>query len=290
MAETVANFQFCSEVLRDYFYDISQKILLKERIDNFYSERMKNILNLGRATLNRCLDYRPLISGAFYGVLSELKIKDCRYGETYFEALDNSNYYEYIRENIKNGACIIERGESTRESMLEGVKALLLSMDCSGVLLQMQGEEVLLLKIDAICNQIREKIEANADKWYIKYYDSDYTEEKILGNLMMEQWIYTHKRDDGCFDKIIKYPQYGIGEDEDGNFKTYLKKLHRVVRINSKGKLDTMHFDMLSIETIRKELPTIRKWQFHMGAIERKKITEDLEKVLKEMNKLIDLK
>ena len=72
--------------------------------------------------------------------------------------------------------------------------------------------------------------------------------------------------------------------------KIYLKKLHRVVKINSKGKLDTMHFDMLSIETIRKELPTIRKWQFHMGAKERKKITEDLEKVLKEMNKLIDLK
>ena len=271
-------------------YDISEKVLLKNRIDNFYSEGMKNILNLGRATLNRCLDYRPLISEAFYRVLSEMKIKDCRYGAVYFEALDNSNYYEDIKEYIKDGNCIIERGESTRESMLEGAKALLLSMDCSGVLLQMQGEEVLLLKIDAICNQIREKIEANADKWYVKYYDSDYTEEKILGNLMMEQWIYTHKRDDGCFDKIIKYPQYGIGEDEDGNFKIYLKKLHRVVKINSKGKLDTMHFDMLSIETIRKELPTIRKWQFHMGAIERKKITEDLEKVLKEMNKLIDLK
>ena len=47
---------------------------------------------------------------------------------------------------------------------------------------------------------------------------------------------------------------------------------------------------MLSIEKIRKELPAIRKSQLYMGANERKKITKDLEKVLKEMNKLIDLK
>ena len=290
MAETVANFQFCSEVLRDYFYDISQKILLKERIDNFYSERMKNILNLGRATLNRCLDYRPLISGAFYGVLSELKIKDCRYGETYLEALENSDYYEEIREYINEGVYTIEHGESTREGMVEGVKAILLSMDYSGVLLQMQDEEVLLLKIDAICNKIREKIEANASKWYVKCFDSDYTEEKILGNLMMEQWIYTHKRDDGCFDKIIKYPQYGIGEDDNGKIKIDLHKLHRVVKINDKRKDKSIKLEMLSIEKIRKELPAIRKSQLYMGANERKKITKDLEKVLKEMNKLIDLK
>ena len=194
--------------------------MLKDRIDNFYSEGMKNILNLGRATLNRCLDYRPLISG---------------------------------------------------------------------VLLQMQDEEVLLLKIDAICNKIREKIEANVSKWYVKYFDSDYTEEKILGNLMMEQWI-THKRDDGCFDKIIKYPQYGIGEDDNGKIKIDLHKLHRVVKINDKRKDKSMKLEMLSIEKIRKELPAIRKSQLYMGANERKKITKDLEKVLKGMNKLIDLK
>ena len=290
MSETVANFQFCSEVLRDYFYDISEKVLLKDQIDNFYSEGMTNILNLGRATLNRCLDYRPLISEAFYGVLSELKIKDCRYGETYLEAMESADNYDEIRKEIKRGVRCFERGESISEWELEGAKLLLLSMDYSGVLLQIQGEETLLLKVDDICNKVRVKVKENANKWYAKYYESDYTEEKILGNLLMEQWIFTHKRDDGCFDKIMKYPEYYPKKKDNGDFDIILKGLHRVVKINRKRRADNLQPEMLPMEETGKWLYDIKGWDRYTGSNSKAEIIDPLNKVLKEMNKLIDLK
>jgi len=56
-----------------------------------------------------------------------------------------------------------------------------------------------LLKADVVCNRVRQKVMDSIGEWNISFYPSDYTNEKILANLLTENWLYAHKRDDGTF-------------------------------------------------------------------------------------------
>ena len=56
-----------------------------------------------------------------------------------------------------------------------------------------------MLKADVVCNRVRQKVMDSIGEWNISFYPSDYTNEKILANLLTENWLYAHKRDDGTF-------------------------------------------------------------------------------------------
>jgi len=122
-------------------------------------------------------------------------------------------------------------------------------------------------------------------EWNISFYPSDYTNEKILANLLTENWLYAHKRDDGTFSKIIKYPTYEVEE------KSVSCKIYQVVKINM-NKFE-LHIKGDAIQKLREryeERKKINAFSSRFGSGDLSQDAKKIDDAIREVNKFIDLK
>lgn len=200
MLELHTNMLVCTQIINEYLKDVLGKDSIK--VKNFIKECQKEINELIRNTFLKSLHYRPLYIIAFDNIISTLKIKDCRYGEVYLEAKSGNFSFHRALE------CKDERGISFNESIKRNEKYWLLRLnkDYAGLLLNFGEDDILIVSQNSVCNYIREYIKKRAKKWNIHYYPSDYTDDKIIGELADAGRIFLHKRVDGTFDRVFNYP------------------------------------------------------------------------------------
>lgn len=284
--ETIVNFQFCSEILRDYFIDIN--INNMEVTKKFLDKNKEVFMDIGRATLNRSLNYSPIIAHAFHDVLYELTIKDCRYGEEFLCAMEDIGNYAYWND-MKNKGCVkLVKGNSISAEGITDTCILTLGIENSGVLLEINNNEILIVKCDDICTRMRTRIKEMLKKWNINYYESDYTDDKILTSLLAEKCLYAHKRDDGAFSKIVKYPEYFF-EDIDDDIE--MKDEYKVVKVNlSKVDIDRVKLQTRELKEWMDMVRRLRECIHRRGRNYVRPFKEKIEQAIKEINKLIDIK
>lgn len=238
MAETLANFQLVSEILNEYF---KENQIPKIYCTEFHKKSRDSLKNLAYATLYKSLNYYPLIEECFYKTLSDLKIKDCRYGEHYLNiALSSGNDHLLHIAKAKDTDYLHEPGASAINYDAKGEKKLwLLGLQegYDGIMLNIKECNVLLVKSKVLCSLIREKIKSDIQKWHIKLYHSDMEDERILNTLLEHHCIYGYKRrDNNSFDKIINYPEFSSNQNllKEYHEKPFIEQeqMHHMVKIN----------------------------------------------------------
>lgn len=289
MIETVANFQLVSEILNMYF---EEKGVYRKSREVFYEDSKTKIRKIGEATLNRCLDYYPLIERCFKEVLPKLKIKDCRYGKEYLDALDDANYandnslYQYY-----NDAC----GISCNERLTRWKKIWLLGLqkEYEAIWFNVNGKEMLIVKEKVICSLIRECMKENMQAWQIKIYDSELVDERILTALLNKQCLYGYRRREGVMDKIIKFPEYDIVENggwkiiqESENYSMVKVNIDSKIKLNGIKNIGKIPFETVE-EIVNDSEKMSRDQGRHSGLSSCKKSLDD---ALAKMNRFLDLK
>lgn len=282
MIEICSLLFFSTEVMRDYLADsLSEKD--KGRIQAFYEQGKEAIVQIVMETWIKGLDYKPILDMAFNNIMRKLKIKDCRYGETYLNAEAREYSYIYAQINENNDGLSI----NTRVSRKEKLWLLKLDQECAGILINLGKEDILLMEKDVICAEIREEVRTQKDNWHITYYESDYTDEKILAGLLNKQRLLVHKRSDDTFDKIINYPmiKYDEKSGEIGIFDTRKVQMVRVYIDDEQKVLN--RFDELKKEKLDNWCHAREKIRSNPGGG-----AEDIElnRTLNDLNKFLDLK
>ena len=238
MAETLANFQLVSEILNEYF---KENQIPKTNCTKFHKECRDSLKNLAYATLYKSLNYYPLIEECFYKTLSDLKIKDCRYGKDYLNiALFSGEDWLIHTANAKDTDYLYEPGPSNINFNAKGEKKIwLLGLQegYDGIMLNIKECDALLVKSVVLCSLIREKIKSDIRKWHIKLYRSDMEDERILNTLLEHHCIYGYKRrDSNSFDKIINYPEFSSNQNLPNEYdeKPLIEQVqtHHMVKIN----------------------------------------------------------
>ena len=282
MIEICSLLFFSTEILREYLFDSLCK-KDKERIEAFYERAKETIVQIVMETWIKGLDYKPILDLAFNNIIRKLNIKDCRYGENYLNARtgDMSCLFAMAREN-KDGISF-----TTRVSRKEKLWLLKLNKECAGILINMGKEDILLMNKELICAEIREEIRAQKDNWHIVFYESDYTDEKILTGLLNKRRLLVHKRSDDTFDKIINYPKIEYN-GESGEIGIFDKKKVQMVRVYIDDEQKVLEY----FAELKKE--PLDAWCHAREKI--RKIggggAEDIElnKTLNDLNKFLDLK
>lgn len=282
MIEICSLLFFSTEILREYLFDSLCK-KDKERIEAFYERAKETIVQIVMETWIKGLDYKPILDLAFNNIMRKLNIKDCRYGEDYLNARtgDMSCLFAMAREN-KDGISF-----TTRVSRKEKLWLLKLNKECAGILINMGKEDILLMNKELICAEIREEIRAQKDNWHIVFYESDYTDEKILTGLLNKQRLLAHKRSDDTFDKIINYPMIEY-DDESGEIGIFDKKKVQMVRVYIDDEQKVLeYFAELKKEPLDAWCHAREKIRKNGGGG-----AEDIElnKTLNDLNKFLDLK
>ncbi len=282
MIEICSLLFFSTEMIRDYLIDsLCEKD--KEQVQTFYEQGKTAVVQIVMETWIKGLDYKPILDMAFNNILRKLKIKDCRYGVDYLNARTGEISYCFAmaREN-KDGISF-----TTWVSRKEKLWLLKLNKECAGILINQGKEDILLMNKDIICTEIREEIRAQKDNWHIVFYESDYTDEKILTGLLNKQRLLAHKRSDDTFDKIINYPMIEY-DDESGEIGIFDKKKVQMVRVYIDDEQKVLeYFAELKKEPLDAWCHAREKIRKNGGGG-----AEDIElnKTLNDLNKFLDLK
>ena len=162
--KTTANFQLVSEILNLFFLENN---IPKSDCEEFRTESKESIKNLAYSTLYKSLNYYPLIEESFYNTLPELNIKDCRYGERYLNYLNNTNDFDELVDSLmieRQHINLDEPGISACDGMKLSKKSWLLGLqeEYDGILFRIGVHDTLLVKISALCDTIREKMDLSA--------------------------------------------------------------------------------------------------------------------------------
>lgn len=292
MIETVANYQLVSEILNLYFQE--NEISQKER-EKFYIESKNAILSLGKATLYRCLDYTPIIQESFVEILPKLQIKDCRYGENYLNAVcEWPSNYKYLYDNGVTQKYDGEEGVSDNGQVIRWRKIWLLGLgtEHDGIMYNIDGKDVLLVKAEILCELIRERVKVNMKKWNTKCYDSDLINERILIVLLNNQCIYGYRRKEGSFNKIINVPEFSLQEEEIGK-RIIESEKYKMVKINIDSKVKYKGINTLkkiSLSELFPILESIFENQKAWGPREYRDYENELRDLFAEINRFSDLK
>lgn len=286
MQELHTNMLISNEIIYEYLKDVlgENRINVKE----FYIECKKAITELIRNTLFKSLNYQPVYEWAFDDIISMLKIKDCRYGEKFLKAGKNekSSLWARYYEN--------ERGISFDRRIKPNEKFWLLRLerDCAGLLLNLGNEDILILSQSAVCNQMREYIKENEKAWNMRYYPSDYTDEKITGALADLHKIFVHKRNDGTFDRVFNYPLTEDIECRANEFEINFFDDIKMVKVNIiQGetniidKMENIKMENVSRWGDIREVLADRNINYNYG-----EFTEKINKAIEKINKFLDLK
>ncbi|EOS52169.1 hypothetical protein C809_00936 [Lachnospiraceae bacterium MD335] len=167
-----------------------------------FNEKSERIINeLIRDTWYKSLDYRPVYERAFDDIILELKIKDCRYGKAYLSARASGYEPLWVKADKDIRGISIDKNVRNKEK----IWLLKLEEDYAGLLLNLRGEDILLVRQDVVCNRMRGYIKENAKEWNMRYYESCYTDKKITDALADSNRIFVHIRSDGT-DRVFNYP------------------------------------------------------------------------------------
>ena len=235
ISETTATFQLVAQVLNEYLLENASKYLGEEDIEKFYKKGMEVLENLGECTLNKSSDYKEIIADRVYSALVDMKIKDSRYEEAFLEAVEITSYMNEVSEYDLMKGKEVQFGEY---SMIHKPinKILLLRMEHDGILLYSEGKEILLVRQDILCEKVREKVLEKAKNWNMKIHASELEDEKILKCLLEKQVLYSEKRNDGTFNKIIHYPKFKVDEfNKDVSMNE--KDIFKMVKVNIDTKV-----------------------------------------------------
>ena len=283
MQELYTNMLVCTQIINKYLEDVLGED--SNNVKKFFKECKKEVRELINETWLKGLNYQPLYNIAFDDVISKLKIKDCRYGENYLRAKDNDISYDIavLRKD--------ERGISFNEYVTGNKKywLLRLSRDYAGLLLNLGEEDILIVSQNAVCNYMREYIKKRAKKWHIHYFPSDYTDDKIIGELADAGRIFLHKRGDGTFDRVFNYPLTEDTLSYDSIDTVYLEDIKMV-------KVNVMHGEENIIDRIEdKEMEELTKWVdiqtiFRNGGYNYRELTTKINNAIEKINKFLDLK
>lgn len=280
MIELCALLLFSTNIIKDYLCDsLEERNNLK--IQSFYEKCKEAVIEIVIETWIRSLHYQPIFEMAFNNIIRDLKIKDCRYGESFLNAEEDISYiYATLRDNNR-------KSYTERVSRKEKLWLLKLDQECAGILINQGEEDILLMNKEIICTEIRNEIKANKDNWHMVYYDSDYTDEKILIGLLNARKLLAHKRSDGAFDKIINYPLIDY-DDDSGEIGIFNKKAVQMVRVYIDDEKKILDY----FKGFKKA--EVSDWVNVRNKIRRNRGggVEDVElnKVLSDLNKFSDLK
>ena len=282
MQELYVNMLICTQIINEYLKDVLGEN--SNNIKKFYNECQKVIKELIYDTLFKGLNYQPLYNIAFDDVISKLKIKDCRYGENYLSAKDDSFNLVFFYKD--------ERGISFNRYITNNEKYWLLRLNknYAGLLLNLGEDDILIVSQNAICSHMREYIRERAKKWHIHYFPSDYTDDKIIGGLADAGKIFLHKRADGTFDRVFNYP---LTEDITYNSNK--------IDTNPLGdtkmvKVNVMHGAENIIDRIEdKEMEEVKNWVdirtiLRNGGYDYRELTTKINHAIEKINKFLDLK
>lgn len=283
MQELYTNMLVCTQIINKYLEDVLGEDSVE--VKKFLEKCKKEILELIHETWLKGLNYQPLYYIAFNDVISKLKIKDCRYGETYLRSKECGRSFN-IAQVLKE-----ERGVSFNEytSVNEKYWLLGLSKDYAGLLLNLGEEDILIVSQNAVCNHMRQYIKKRAKKWHIHYFPSDYTDDKIIGGLADAGRIFLHKRVDGTFDRVFNYP---LTEDTliHDRIETYDLGDTKMVKVN------VMHGEENIIDRIEdKEMKDVTKWVdirelLRKDGYKYRNLTARINNAIEKINKFLDLK
>lgn len=289
IVETVTNFQLVSEILNIYFEE--NGVFSKDRVA-FWEDSKKALKDLGEATLNKCLGYNPFIEICFIEILPELKIKDCRYGEHYLHSVAHG--MEYAIENNLFTKYNDETGISDNEEVHGAKKVWLLGLQdgYDGIMFNIKGNEMLLVKTEVICNLIREKMKESMQRWHIRIYNSELTDERILSALLERQCLYGYRRKDGAFSKIVNFPEYIAKEDGVGK-NIIRSEEHSMVKINIDSKIKykgLKNLNKLSLESLKGLFEDLELNKQVRGRHNSETSDKEIQDAITECNRFLDLK
>lgn len=283
MQELYTNMLVCTQIINKYLENVLGEDSIE--VKKFFGKCKKEVLELIHETWLKGLNYQPLYYIAFNDVISKLKIKDCRYGETYLNAKEREISFDIALARKE------ERGISFNEYTSENEKYWLLglSKDYAGLLLNLGENDILIVSQNAVCNHVRQYIRRRAKKWHIHYFPSDYTDDKIIGGLADAGRIFLHKRVDGTFDRVFNYP---LTEDTliHDRIETYDLGDTKMVKIN------VMHGEENIIGRIEdKEMKDVIKWVdirelLRKDGYNYQNLTARINNAIDKINKFLDLK
>lgn len=134
-----------------------------------------------------------------------------------FSNLNHMDYYDDQIKKISNHE--FYNDEITNESGLRPCYASYLfglQEEYDGILYKRTKQEVLLLKVNSVCQLIHDNILTLAEQYHIKLYESECTNSNILRALAQDHSIYSYNRKDG-FGRSIQFPLFTI----DGNIYNF---------------------------------------------------------------------
>ncbi|MCI9400814.1 MAG: hypothetical protein HFJ07_13655 [Lachnospiraceae bacterium] len=287
MKELYISMLICTQIVSEYLKDVlGHDNCNANKFDNDCKEIINNLI---RDTWNKSLNYKPLYHMAFDNIILSLKIKDCRYGEKFLDAINYDISSSFAMMDKK------ERGISYNDHVNSKEKAWLLRLttDYAGLLLNFGKEDILIIRQDEICEQMREYIEKNKNEWNIHFYPSDYQDDKIITELINSQRIFAHKRSDNTFDRIFNYPlvqdnsRYKNIQNENLEIELLqdIKMVKVNVMYNSKNIIDRLE---------KKEIEKTETWldvrdELHHNYDYSKLVTKT-NTAIEKINKFLDLK
>lgn len=284
MQELYVNMLICTQTINEYLKDVLGAD--SNKVKKFFTVCKKEIKELIRDTLFKGLNYQPLYNIAFDDIISKLKIKDCRYGESYLSAKNGDNSFSLALLN-KN-----ERGISFNEYISNNEKywLLRLSRNYAGLLLNLGKDDILIISQNALCNLMREYIKERAKKWHIHYFPSDYTDDKIIRGLADAGKIFLHKRVDGTFDRVFNYPLTEDTFDNSNGIVTNFLGDTKMVKVNVIRGTENI------IDRIEdKEMEQLTNWVdvrtvLHNNGYDFRELTAKINHAIEKINKFLDLK
>lgn len=280
MQETYANFTLCSEILREFLTETLGNMTLG-KINDFIDNSNNIISYLIEETWLRSLDYQPILDRAFERVLPKLKIRDCRYGDDYLEANYEGNYSGYYKGqkgNSFNGSCLLRH------------KMWLLGYTdrYAGILMNLNGKDVLLLSVKKVSEGIYETVERMMMERKLPFYPSDYTEKPIVTRLMEGHKILVEKRSDSGFNRVINYPIVDYKDDSYDHPSIECKGTVQMIKVNLDAPYDIVE-SLGNLEMApESEWINARKVLRFLGNNGGNQ--EVLEEALKNIDKFLDLK
>lgn len=279
--EIYRNFLICTQVVYTYLNEIFLEND-KELIIHFYHE-CKNVIGKSvKETWLKCTGNRPVFTIAFDYIMKKLKIKDCRYGQSFLQAKRLSVDLDIALSDINY------RGKSLNDDILRPEKVWLLryTKDYAGMIVNFGKEDILLLDINVVCEKMREYIVENKSEWNVPYYPSDFTNDKILTGLMSSQSIFVHKRDDGTFDRVFRYPLMEQVENTD-EYTLADEKGAQMVKVNLNRGNVIEGLENVVIDDVEEWVKVRENLQ---DGARFNEIVDKIDRSIEIMNKFLDLK
>ncbi|MDD3417125.1 MAG: hypothetical protein PHY47_24545 [Lachnospiraceae bacterium] len=289
--EIVATFQLVTTILVDYFKE--KRPISNNDIEEFETESKKVIVDLGKNTLYKSLDYRPLIEEAFCYALGKLKIKDCRYGNSHLYYMKHENNRAYYIGKEKE----IEREKGNIDLLKSNdiyiEKTWLMGLEGDGLIYtNSKNIDILLINKNVLINIIYIMMKEFSKRGNLEIHEADMGEKQILTILTYLHCLMTNKRTDG-FDKVLNYPVYEKNDSNENEYeyedeKFAYKESVVVVSVNTLYTKYIVNFEKKTIDNWFTNCKYIREHDWGRQFYDSE--NEKVDKAISKANTFLDLR